>query len=259
MQGKIVVITGATGGIGKACAFLTAKMGGIPVLLARSEQSLFELQEEISKLCPASTAYLLDVTQEEMVKITTDKILSHYGKIDAWINNAGYGIFAPLTDANLQDYKGMMETNYFGTVYGTKSVLPVLLNQNHGVIINVASVAGLVGTPKSGGYSASKAAVIQFTRCIRQELQGTQIRILSINPGPVHTPFFERTAVSRQYKKKVESFMISPDQVAKVILQAVEKGKKDIVIPSYMDLGAKLNSLFPTFYEKVIAPLADKK
>lgn len=259
MENQIIAITGVTGGIGKACAIQALRKGWTPILLGRSEKDLTTLYQEIAQYNSNSKHYILDVTNEQRVKETVEEILTDYGKVDAWINNAGYGIFDSLTEANIQDYTGMMDANYFGTVYCTKEILPSMIREDKGAIINVASVAGLVSTAKSCGYSASKAAVIQFTRCLRQELRGTGIRVLSVNPGPVRTPFFDRSERSLQYKQSVESFMISPEKVANAILQGVEKGKKDITLPAYMGIGAKLNSLFPSFYEAVIAPVANKK
>lgn len=259
MEHKIIVITGASGGIGQATAYLCAKKGWTVVLIGRAEKTLIKIHTEVSKYNSESRYFLLDVTSQEKVRKTIQEILNHYGKVDAWVNNAGYGLFSSLEEANLQDYHGMMEANYFGTVYCTKGILPTLIKQKQGVIINVASVGGLIATAKSGGYSASKAATIQFTRCMRQEVRGTGIRVFSINPGPVETPFFDHNLASRQYRDKVKTFMISPEKVAQAIVKGIEKGNHDIILPWYMGIGSKLYHLFPRFYEKVISPLADKK
>lgn len=259
MNHKIIAITGASGGIGQATARLCAKKGWTIVLLGRAEKNLKELHYKISRYNSESRYYLLDVTSQEKATKTIKEILSDYKKVDAWVNNAGFGIFSSLEESNLHDYHGMMETNYFGTVYCTKGILPILIKQGYGAIINVASVGGLIATAKSGGYSASKAATIQFTRCIRQEVRGTGVRVFSINPGPVETPFFDHNLASRQYRDKVKSFMISPDKVAQAIVKGIEKGNHDIILPWYMGIGFKLYHLFPRFYEKVISPIADKK
>ena len=256
---KVIVITGATGGIGQATARQCVKKGWTVVLIGRAEQTLVKLHREIIKNNSESRSFLLDVTSQEKVLKTIKEILSHYGKVDAWINNAGYGLFSSLEESNLHDYHGMMETNYFGTVYCTKGILPSLIKQGDGTIINVASVGGLIPTAKSGGYAASKAATIQFTRCIRQEIRGTGVRVFSINPGPVETPFFDYNMASRQYRENIKSFMISPEKVALAIIKGIEKGNHDVILPWYMGIGSKLYHLFPRFYEKVISPLADKK
>lgn len=259
MQDKIIVITGASGGIGQATARMCVKKGWTVVLLGRAQHTLNIIHSELIKENPACKYYLLDVSSHNSIKTTITEILSQYGKIDAWINNAGYGLFSSLEEANLNDYHGMIDVNYFGTVYCTKEILPVMIKQGYGAIINIASVGGLIPTAKSGGYSASKAAIIQFTRCIRHEVRDKGIRVFSINPGPVDTTFFDHNLASRQYRDKVKTFMISPEKVARAIVKGIEKGNHDIILPWYMGVGAKLYHLFPRFYEKIISPLADKK
>jgi short-subunit dehydrogenase len=259
LNDKVIVITGASSGIGRATAILSAKQGAVPVLLARSETALDALAQEIKLDAPNTGFYTVDVTNSKQVSTVIQEIIAYYGKIDVLINNAGYGVFSFFTETPLEEIKGMMEVNYFGLVHCTKAVLPHMLEQRNGHIINVASVAGKLATPKSSGYSASKFAVIGLTQCLRQELKGTGVSVSSISPGPVQTPFFDRADATGRYKRNVESFMIKPELVAKKILGTIHTRSADVTIPTYMHAGVLLYHLFPKFFERFVSPRLNKK
>ncbi|ERI10140.1 SDR family oxidoreductase [Aneurinibacillus aneurinilyticus] len=259
LQDKIIAITGASSGIGKSCALLAAKLGATPILLARSEDSLRAIVEEIKHKTSNIGFHSLDVTNMEQIDDVVANIHAQYGRIDMWINNAGYGIFSSFTDTTLEDIQGMMNVNYLGTVRCTRAVLPYMLKQKSGHIVNVASVAGKLATPKSSGYSASKFAVIGFTQSLRQELKGSGVSVSSVNPGPVCTPFFDHADPAGDYRRSVEKFMVTPESVAQAILHTIHTRQGDITIPRYMQIGVVLSHLFPRFFERLIAPLLNKK
>jgi uncharacterized protein len=259
LKGKIIAITGASSGIGRELAAMAAAEGAVPILLARSIQALDELKEELTAHAPQCVAYPFDVTNNQQIEDTVQVITEMFGRIDVWVNNAGYGIFSEFIDAQLQDFAEMMDVNYMGTVRCTKAVLPHMLKQKSGHIINVASVAGKIATPKSSGYAATKFAVIAFTSTIRQELAGSGIKVTAINPGPVQTAFFDRADASGEYRKNVEKFMLTPQKVAGSILQSMQQYRSEVTLPGYMKLGVIIQQLMPGLFDRFISPRINKK
>ena len=181
---RIIVITGASGGIGAEVACLAAERGAIPILLARRADKLAEVG---SRIAGDKGLYTVDVTNDEQVTAAVEQIMEKYGRIDIWINNAGFGLFENVLDMSMDRFEELMNVNYYAVVRCTKTVLPHMLRAKQGHIINVASVAGKIGTPKGAGYSASKHAVLGFTNSIRGELAGTGVRISSLNPTSGHS------------------------------------------------------------------------
>src|SRR5690606_14399525 len=135
--------------------------------------------------------------------------------------NAGFGIFETFRDAPLDHFEAMMDTNYMGTVRCTKAVLPSFLARGAGHIVNVASIAGKLGTPKSTGYTATKHAVLGFTNALRLELRGTGVTVSAVNPGPIDTPFFEIADPDGGYVRNVRWFMLKPEKVAARIVKVI--------------------------------------
>ncbi|HEX7055945.1 MAG TPA: SDR family NAD(P)-dependent oxidoreductase, partial [Bacilli bacterium] len=144
-------------------------------------------------------------------------------------------------------------------VHGIKSVLPYMLQSGKGHIVNVASMAGKIGSAKGSAYSATKHAVLGLTHCLRQELIGTGVRISAVNPGPVDTPFFDIADPGGQYKKNVGFFMLRPERVADEIVKVLRKGKAESDIPFAAALGVKLYQLFPRLLDKMYAKILNKK
>lgn len=258
-HGKIIVITGASSGIGQTTALLAAQHGAIPVLLARSEHALEALVDRIRPLQPDTSYYVCDVTDENQIQTVTAQIIQHYQRIDIWVNNAGYGIFASALEADMEDISGMMDVNYFGVVRCTKTVLPHMLERGNGHIINVASVAGKLATQNSSAYSASKFAVIGYTHSVRTEAIPYGVYVSAVNPGPVRTSFFDRADASGNYRRSIEKFMIDPDVVAKGILQAAATGQAEVTLPRYMRAGIVFHHVFPRLFEKLVSPFLNRK
>ncbi|WP_417899782.1 SDR family oxidoreductase [Bacillus haimaensis] len=251
LKGKYIVITGASGGIGKALALEVAKRGATPVLLARSLDKLEQAANEIKMTTGISAPfYRLDVRSREDVDTAFEKVLEQIPAIDVLVNNAGFGIFDEVHTLSLDDMSEMFEVNVFGLIACTKKVLPAMLDQNSGHIINIASQAGKLATPKSSVYAATKHAVLGFTNSLRMELHDTDIHVTAVNPGPIRTNFFDKADTSGHYKKKVDKWMLDPDMVAKEIADAMFTNKREINLPGWMSIGSKLYQLFPGLVEK---------
>jgi uncharacterized protein len=260
LHNKIIVITGASSGIGLTLALDVAKKGGIPVLLARSTDKLQKASEEILKTTGIEASfYTVDVADNDAVVHTFAQILKKYQKVDVLINNAGYAIFDSFIDAKLDDIKGMFDVNVFGLIACTKAVLPAMIAENKGQIINIASQAGKLATPKSSVYSATKHAVLAITNSLRMELIDTNIFVSAVNPGPIKTPFFDRADVTGNYTKNVEKFMLEPAFVSEKILQLIKKPKRELNLPGWMGLGTTLYQLFPGLVEKLAGKKLNQK
>ncbi|WP_209123229.1 SDR family oxidoreductase [Alkalihalobacillus sp. BA299] len=252
LLGKKIVITGASSGLGKELAILVAKMGAVPILLARSHDKLEAITDQISQDHSVQVYYYpLDVTSFESVQTVIKQVVSNHEKIDVFINNAGVGYFDSFQEADFEQIEAMFQVNVLGLMACTKAILPYFLEQNEGHIINIGSQAGKIATPKSSVYSATKHAVRGFTNALRMELDNTNIHVSIINPGPIRTPFLDQADKSGTYKRNVEKLMLSPEDVANHIVQLIVKPKRELNLPWWMNVGSTLYQLFPRLVEKI--------
>lgn len=260
LHGKNILITGASSGIGEEIAYLVAKSGGTPILIARSEDQLKRVATTIQeKYKMTSPYYVLDVQHMGKIDETIQHIQDKVGTIHVLVNNAGFGVFDSVVDINLKDMKSMFEVNVFGLIALTKAVLPNMLKQNEGHIINVASQAGKIASPKSSVYSATKHAVLGFTNSLRMEVTQSNIHVTSVNPGPIRTRFFNIADKSGNYVKNVEKYMLDSEYVAKKIVDAIYTSRREVNLPKWMNAGSMLFQLFPTFMEKTAGKVVFKK
>lgn len=260
LKNKHVVITGASSGVGEKLAYEVTKNGGIPILIARSLEKLAQIAKTIETNYGIQAKYYsLDVVDTYAVKQVFNRIYEEVGNIDILVNNAGYGIFDSVIDADLNDIRGMLEVNVIGVVACTKAVLPQMLEKNAGHIIVVASQAGKMATPKSGGYAASKHAVLGFTNSLRMELAGTNVRVSAVNPGPIETAFFDRADKTGNYVNSVKKYILSSDEVAQKMVDLMKKPKRELNLPVYLNWGSTLYNLFPNLADKFARKLFDKK
>jgi uncharacterized protein len=253
---KIIAITGASSGIGAWMAQELSRLGAIVILIARSEEKL----EQTAKFIQGKHECLVtDISSSDQVFAATKHIMDTYGKIDIWINNAGYGVFENFNEAKLETMEQMMDVNYMGTVRCTKAVLPYMMEAGNGHIVNIASLAGKIGTAKSSGYCASKHAVLGFTNSLRQELKGTNIYITSVNPGPIDTPFFDQADPSGSYSQKMKKYMLKPEQVGYAVLNAIIKRKMEVNLPVLFGWAAKFIQIFPRISNQLIYKFLNNK
>lgn len=260
LSGKNVVITGGSSGIGESIAYKVAENGGIPILLARSLEKLKKISATIEeKYLVSCPYYQLNIQELSKVEATFNDIIEEVGQIHILVNNAGFGIFDSVTDLNLNDMTSMFEVNVFGLIACTKAVLPGMLNADEGHIINVASQAGKIATPKSSVYSASKHAVLGFTNSLRMEVAVTKLHVTAVNPGPIRTGFFAIADKSGTYVKNIDRFMLESDFVAQKIVDAMNTSKREINLPVWMNVGSVMFQLFPGFMEKVAGKRLSRK
>nr|WP_156279741.1 SDR family oxidoreductase [Paenibacillus sp. NEAU-GSW1] len=256
MKEKVVFISGASSGIGAVTAKMVAERGGIPVLTGRN---LARLQQCAAVIKGRYSIYQMDVTDMEQVQRTVDSVIAEYGKIDILLNNAGFGKFESFAEAPIGSFEAMMDTNYMGTVRCSKAVLPYMLKQGNGHIVNIASMAGKIGSSKSTGYSATKHAVLGFTNSLRMELRGEGIAVSAVNPGPIETSFFELADPEGVYVKNISWFMMKPEKVAKSIIRVMERRKAEVDLPLPAAAGIKLYQLFPRIVDRLFGGLFNRK
>ncbi|MFC5528519.1 SDR family NAD(P)-dependent oxidoreductase [Cohnella yongneupensis] len=256
LRGRVVLITGASSGIGALTAKLLAERGAIPVLTARSRDKLMQLSGVIRG---EHAFYEMDVTSAEQVASVVSEVHARYGKIDILLNNAGYGEFMAFLEAPLGHFQEMMDVNYMGTVRCTHAVLPYMLQAGGGHIVNVASMAGKMATAKSTGYAATKHAVLGFTNALRRELRGSGVFVSAVNPGPIDTPFFVRADPGGTYVRNVRKYILSPDRVASAIVSVMERRKQELDLPWAAGVGAKFAQVFPRAFDAVFGKFLNKK
>jgi uncharacterized protein len=242
MKNPVVLVTGATSGIGEAIARKLPDQGYVPILLGRRSSRLKEIHRELNR----GSYYSCDITNEAEVKQVVEEIIQTYGRIDVLINNAGYGCFGGFLDVSPDDYRGMMETNYLGAVRMVRHVLPHMLRAGHGRIINIASLAGLTGIPNLAGYCASKFALIGFSEALKLEYAPV-IQVGVLCPGPVMTPFFRGEDPRRHFPPLIAGQMLEAEEVARCALK-IMKRPKTVVIPGKLKWALQLRKWFPSLY-----------
>ncbi|MGV3464297.1 MAG: SDR family NAD(P)-dependent oxidoreductase [Heyndrickxia sp.] len=252
LRGKTIVITGASGGLGEQIAYAAAKSEANVVLLARNLEKLKTLKKNIETTYSVKCMVdKLDVSIVEDIPSVFKKINDEIGSIDVLINNAGYGIFDEAHEASLEDIQGMFNVNVIGLIACTKEVLTFMRNRQSGHIINIASQAGKLATPKSSAYAATKHAVIGFSNSLRMELAPYNVFVTTVNPGPIATQFFEVADKSGTYIKNIERYMLNPEKLANIIVQSIFTKRREINLPRWMNTGSVLYTLFPRLVEKV--------
>ncbi|MFO7720164.1 MAG: SDR family oxidoreductase [Gillisia sp.] len=225
IKGKVVVITGASSGLGETTARHLASKGASVVLGARRIENLEKIAKEIRENGGKADVLKMDVTKAEDVKALIDKAVSSFGKIDVLINNAGLMAIAPLSETKVDEWDKMIDINIKGVLYGIAAVLPIFQNQSSGHIINLSSVAGIkVFSPGGTVYSGTKYAVRAITEGLRHEVGGT-IRTTSIEPGAIdselkHGSSHEESSanVKEFYKQAIPS-----ESIARAIAYAIEQ------------------------------------
>jgi uncharacterized protein len=260
LKGKNIVITGASSGIGAKIALKVASLGARPILLARSEDKLASICEKINNQFPVKAIYFsLDVSNTNQVKEVFAKIYQEVDFIHVLLNNAGFGIFDMVHEATMTDIDHMFQVNVMGVIACTKEVLPSMLERNSGHIINVASQAGKLATPKSSAYAATKHAVLGFTNSLRMEVSPFHIKISAVNPGPIETAFFTTADKSGNYVKNVQKYMLSSEKVADKVTKLIIHPKRELNLPVWMNWGSVLYNLFPGIADKLVGGILNKK
>jgi uncharacterized protein len=241
LKGKTAVITGASSGIGRAAALELARRGANVVLAARSAEKLGAVAEECRRLGVRAETVTTDVTRRDDCL----RLASTAGAVDVLVNNAGFAVFDAIESAKADDLESMMRTNYFGAVNCTQAILPGMLARRSGTIVNIASVAGLMGYARMGGYCATKFALIGFSEALRDEVIGRGVRVALVCPGTTETDFFMTAERSKMPGASRLMPAVRPERVARAIADAAEDGDYRRVIPVLGAVYIKLKEIAP--------------
>ena len=218
LDGKIVVITGASKGIGKAIAFAFAAAGAKVVLAARTRETLEQVAVELRESGAEALAVPTDVTNVDAVKQLIQRTLDVYQHVDILINNAGIGYFGPVIDFDPDDWDTVLNSNLKAVYLCAKYVLPSMLERGGGQIINVLSVAAKVAFQASSAYCAAKAGALALTKVLASEVRQQNIRVTAVLPGSVHTPFWDDVPEHPDFEQ-----MLTPEHVAGTVVSVCQQ------------------------------------
>jgi dehydrogenase/reductase SDR family member 7B len=254
MKGKVVIITGATSGIGKALAFEFGKMGSCVVITGRRTEELNIVQLALEQKGVPCLSVAGDVSKEADAMKITEETIKHFGKIDILINNAGISMRALFEDLQIEVFKKVIDINFFGTVYCTKFALPYIL-QSKGSVVGISSINGKRATPARTAYSASKYAMEGFLEALRMEVKKRGVHVLSVCPG-FTTSNIRQAALTADGKLQGESprdeaNMMSAEETATHIYRAVLKRKRDLVLTTEGKLAVWLTKLLPSLMDRI--------
>lgn len=248
---KVIIITGASSGIGKALTYESLTYGAKVAVCARNIEKLHEhFSKNENVFC-----FQADVSKEEDCKRFIESIIQKWGRIDVLINNAGISMRALFEDVDLSVIKELMDINFWGAVYCTKYALNSII-ENKGVVIGISSIAGFRGLPGRTGYSASKFAMQGFLESLRTELLHTGVHVMWVSPGFTSSNI-RNTARNAQGNAQKETplkedKLMSAEQCAEVILTAAAKRKRSVVMTAQGKLTVLINKIFPSLADKLV-------
>jgi short-subunit dehydrogenase len=257
LVGKVVVVTGASMGIGEAIAKVFAEEGASVVLLSRDAARAEAARVRID--CPDRTVSLsCDVRNSEEIDRVLALTLHHFKQVDIWINNAGHGLLDSVAEVEMPACHEMFETNFFGAVSAMQAVIPVMRQQGGGTIINISSVAGHIPLPFHASYSATKFALNAIGKAAGVELKKDGIHVLTVCPGFVRTAFSENAVRGKELKKVRPGSVrgITAERVARATLRGYLKRKREVIVPWTMHVPVKLYQLFPSLVERAMGRMA---
>ena len=252
-ENKVVLITGATSGIGKALAIDFLSKGAKVAICSRNADTLLSFSTEINSNNLLTVQ--ADVSNEEDCKKFIEKSMNAFHAIDILINNAGISMRAMFQEVDLSVLKQSMDINFWGTVYCTKYALPYILKYK-GSILGISSIAGYKGLPCRKGYSSSKFAMQGFLESLRIELLKTGVNVMWVSPGFVSTNI-RNTALNASGNAQSETplnenKLMSAEKCASIILKGIEKRKRTIIMSTQGKLTVWINKFFPSFVDKQV-------
>lgn len=262
LKDKVVIITGASSGIGKACAIAFAKEGAKVMLAARDEIKLKNVLDQINQQGYIAAACKTDVSREEDCRNLIDTTMQQFGTIHILINNAGISMRALFADVDLKVIRQLMDINFWGTVYCTKYAMAEIL-RNKGSVVGVSSIAGYKGLPGRTGYSSSKFAMQGFLDALRVENLKTGVHVMVVCPGYTESNI-RNTALNKEGRQQGDSpfeegKLMSADEVALYIMRGVTHRKRTIILTLQGKLTVFLIKFFPAFMDKMAFRVISKE
>lgn len=255
MKDKVVIITGASSGIGKACAEEFGKNGAKIVITGRSQTSLLETADYLRSSGIDTLPIVADASLKEDNKRMVEETIKHYGKIDILINNAGISMRALFAELDLQVFEKVMDINFYGTVYATKYCLPYIL-ATKGSVIGISSINGYRGTPARTAYTASKYAMQGFLESLRTEVMKSGVHVLVACPGFTASNIRNAALLANGQPQgespRAEEKLMSAEEVARHIYKATVSRKRDLILTTQGKLAVFLNKWIPGIMDNVV-------
>jgi short-subunit dehydrogenase len=257
LSGKIVVVTGASMGIGEAIAKVFVDNGASVVLLSRDAVRVDAARGRVGH-GERTLAMACDVRHREDVDRAVGLTLHHFKRIDVWVNNAGHGLLDSVAQMDMAACREMFDTNLFGAVGAMQAVIPVMRQQGGGTIINISSVAGHIPIPFHAAYSATKFALNAMGKAAGGELKKDGIHVLTVCPGYVRTAFGQNAIQGNELKRvRPESVRgITAERVARATLRGYVKQKREVIVPWTMYVPQKIYQIFPAVVEWAMGKMA---
>ena len=259
VENAVVVITGASSGIGRVAAQEFARQGASLVLAARNKRALKDAARECEKFGGQALVVPTDVTLEEEVEELARQAVDTFGGIDVWVNNAGVGLYARFVDSPADDFRRVLETNLYGCIHGSRAALRQFEHQGRGVLINVSSQVALGGIPCSSAYDISKHGVRGLGDTLRQEYVGTDISISTIFPASTDTPFFQHAANYTGKAIRPLGSVSEARKVAREIVSLAEDPQPEVLVGKHGYFMSLAHALTPKQYDKVIRRITERQ
>lgn len=243
---QVIVMTGATSGIGLVAARLAAGRGASVMLVARDEETLREVVAGIRASGGAAAYAVADVGDEGNVQAVAEQAIATFGRIDGWVNDAGVAIYSRLIDTPTGEHERLFRTNYWGVVHGSLTAVRYLRDHG-GAIVNLGSIGSDIASPVLSAYAASKAAVKAFTHKLQEELKvdGLPVAVTLLRPSGVGTPLAEHAAVHMEGDARLPHPFYDPSVVAEAILDALQHDRGDVIVGGTGHLLVFLSQVFP--------------
>jgi uncharacterized protein len=248
MAAKLVLITGASSGIGEALAKRYGRAGAHVLLLARNSGRLAAVADAVKRDGGTATAYAIDLADAEAIEVTSATIAREIGTPDILINNAGVGRWLPLTKTTAEETRTMIEVPYLAAFNLTRAFLPLMLSRRSGAIACVTSPASYLAWPNAAAYIAARRALAGFTEGLRSEVKGKGVTVTLVVLGMVESPYWQHNPGSRAYAPVANPRLapvMSPDEAAEAIFAGVEKRKRTVVKPAILRAVFLLNAIAP--------------
>ena len=253
MDGKVVVVTGASMGIGEAIAKVFVDAGARVVLLSRDAGRAEAARQRVGH-AERTLALACDVCKRDEIDRALALTVQNFHRVDVWVNNAGVGIRDSVAEMETSALRELFETNFFGTIACMQAVVPVMRKNGGGSIINISSVAGHIPVPYMAIYSASKFAMNAIGKGARMELKRDNINVLTVCPGYINTDFTAHLVADRKGAVRAPAARgITAERVARATYRGYRANRREVIVPWTMILAIKLYQLFPGLVEQVLS------